>query len=53
MYKWILGTTLGTLGIIKLAEMNETQPAIGGSITAVVVVTWFYGMAKDWNGSRR
>jgi hypothetical protein len=53
MYKWILMGVFFSLGIIKLAEMNQEQPAIGGTITAVVFICWIYGMAKEWNGGRR
>jgi hypothetical protein len=53
MTKWILAGALFTLAIIKLADMNQTNPEIGIPVTIALVGLWLTQLAKDLNAGRK
>lgn len=53
MTKWILGGSLLTLGIIKLADMNQETPSVGLPLTITLIALWLIQVAKDIRGARK
>ena len=53
MIKWMLGGALLTLGIIKLADMVQEQPAVGIPLTIFLTILWMVQMELYYRANRK
>lgn len=50
--KQLLTGALSILGVLYVATLNYTNPALGNPLTAVLIVSWLIILISDWKAGR-